>query len=58
LNNSEIFQIGDHTPITDPPTQREWMIDHKENLTGTKNEYVPYTTTRPKIEAWVPPKNN
>jgi len=26
------------------------------NPTGTAEQYVPYSTTKPKIEAWVPPK--
>ncbi|XP_037958551.1 probable NADH dehydrogenase [ubiquinone] 1 alpha subcomplex subunit 12 [Teleopsis dalmanni] len=43
-----------------PPTRDgnrpkyEWMADHSENLSGTKEQYMPFTTTRPKIEAWNP----
>lgn len=46
--------------ITDiPPTKADypkhrWMIDHEENLTGTPAQYVPYSTTRPKIASWKP----
>jgi NADH dehydrogenase (ubiquinone) 1 alpha subcomplex subunit 12 len=53
-----------HYICDEPPTKDtklvdyKWMIDHKENLTGTKQKYVPYSTTRPKIEAWKPPQNN
>lgn len=32
----------------------KWMLDHSENLTGTKHAYMPYSTTKPKIEAWDP----
>lgn len=32
----------------------KWLADHTENLTGTKEQYMPYSTTRPKIEAWRP----
>lgn len=32
-----------------------WMSDHSENFTGTPDQYVPYSTTRPKIEPWKPP---
>ena len=45
----------DQTPVTNPPVQRKWMIDHKENTTGTKECYVPYNTSIPKIESWKPP---
>ena len=27
-----------------------------DTLMGSKNAYMPYTTTKPKIEAWVPPR--
>ncbi|XP_059146749.1 NADH dehydrogenase [ubiquinone] 1 alpha subcomplex subunit 12-like [Physella acuta] len=47
--------IADEPPSTNPLPQRKWMADYTENLTGTPQEYVPYTTTKPKIEAWVPP---
>lgn len=33
-----------------------WMQDGNENMTGTPQQYVPYSTTRPKIQAWQPPK--
>ncbi len=52
-----LHYIGDETPIDSPPTRRDWMIDHKENLTGTAKEYVAYSTTKPKVHAWIPPKN-
>ncbi|XP_055547284.1 probable NADH dehydrogenase [ubiquinone] 1 alpha subcomplex subunit 12 [Wyeomyia smithii] len=35
-----------------------WMLDHSENLSGTKYAYMPYSTTTPKVEAWVPPKDS
>lgn len=31
-----------------------WMDRHTENLTGTSKQYVPYSTTRPKIIPWKP----
>lgn len=47
----------DETPIDNPPVKRKWMVDvHTENLSGTKECYVPYSTTRPKIESWQPPQ--
>jgi len=48
-----------------PPTvegshvQHAWIdTQHPGNLnaTGTSAQYVPYSTTKPKVEAWVPPK--
>lgn len=47
--------MTDDTPVDKPPTMRKWMIDHQENMTGTKECYVPYSTTGPKIESWKPP---
>ncbi|KAJ9582281.1 hypothetical protein L9F63_003410 [Diploptera punctata] len=48
----------DLPPHKDPTRPKyPWMLEHKENLSGTKDGYVPYSTTRPKIEAWVPPKS-
>ncbi|KAJ3655301.1 hypothetical protein Zmor_014436 [Zophobas morio] len=34
----------------------KWMADHTENMTGTVGQYMPYSTTRPKIEPWIPQK--
>ena len=45
----------DETPIEKPPVKRKWIADHEENKTGTKDIYVPYSTTKPKIESWTPP---
>uniref|UniRef100_A0A182YN83 NADH dehydrogenase [ubiquinone] 1 alpha subcomplex subunit 12 n=1 Tax=Anopheles stephensi TaxID=30069 RepID=A0A182YN83_ANOST len=49
---------------TDLPPNRDgnrphysWMIDHSENVSGTKDAYMPYSTTRPKVEAWDPKKS-
>merc|ERR1712154_643234 len=48
-----------HYITDDPPTKdgtmlprRQWMSEHYENFSGTSKEYVPYSTTRPKVEAW------
>ncbi|XP_050502112.1 probable NADH dehydrogenase [ubiquinone] 1 alpha subcomplex subunit 12 [Diabrotica virgifera virgifera] len=46
----------DLTPDKDPSRPKyKWMADHTENLSGTPGQYMPYSTTRPKIEAWTPP---
>lgn len=52
-----------HYMTDDPPTkvlpaERKFIQAHETNKTGTKLEYVPYSTTRPKIEEWQPPRNN
>ena len=39
-----------------PPPQYKWIKDHEPNMSGTPGQYVPYTTTLPKIQSWVPPK--
>lgn len=46
--------MTDDPPSTHPPTPRKFIIDHKKNMSGTKEEYVPYSTTRPKMEFWKP----
>ena len=48
----------DFPPTKVPPTSYKWMQDHRENLSGTSEQYVPYTTTPPKIQTWVPPKKS
>lgn len=49
--------ITDQTPVEKPPEQKKWMMEHEENLSATPDEYVPYSTTRTKIESWTPPQN-
>ncbi|XP_019872004.2 probable NADH dehydrogenase [ubiquinone] 1 alpha subcomplex subunit 12 [Aethina tumida] len=47
----------DRLPSEDPSRPcYDWMLEHTENLSGTTAQYMPYSTTRPKISAWVPPK--
>ncbi|CAG9764354.1 unnamed protein product [Ceutorhynchus assimilis] len=48
----------DYIPECDPgrPSPNyKWMLEHTENFTGTPGQYMPYSTTMPKIHAWVPP---
>ncbi|XP_074644808.1 NADH dehydrogenase [ubiquinone] 1 alpha subcomplex subunit 12-like [Tubulanus polymorphus] len=52
-----LHYIADEPPTVVPPVKHRWLMDHVENKSGTSGEYVPYSTTRPKIESWVPPKN-
>lgn len=56
----------DKTPLEKAPVHYDWMPDHTPNtsgssagadtLMGSKNAYMPYTTTKPKVESWVPPQ--
>jgi len=46
----------DQPPTVKPPVQYKWIVDHTENKSGTSAQYVPYTTTRQKVQQWVPPK--
>eukprot|EP00051_Salpingoeca_urceolata_P020365 m.304475 g.304475 ORF g.304475 m.304475 type:complete len:128 (-) comp19604_c0_seq1:96-479(-) len=48
-----LHYITDKTPTNDKPS---WGAPFVENLTGTKQAYVPYSTTKPKIQAWQPPQ--
>lgn len=48
----------DLTPDKDPSRPNyKWMAKHTENLSGTPGQFMPYSTTRPKIEPWIPHKN-
>lgn len=53
-----LHYIGDVPPTKGQLTEHKWMIDHKDNMTGTSERYMPYSTTRPKIEAWKPPTSS
>jgi len=50
-----LSDMTDTPPTVKPPLQHRWMIDHIENKTGTQQRYVPYSTTRAKIQSWQPP---
>ena len=50
-----MHHMTDETPIEKPPTPRKWVVDHLQNKTGTNDIYVPYSTTKPRIESWKPP---
>ena len=50
-----LHYMTDDPPSTTPLPRRKWMLPHDENLSGTDQQYIPYSTTRPKIEAWKPP---
>lgn len=47
----------DLTPDKDPSRPNyKWMVKHTENPSGTPQQFMPYSTTKSKIEAWVPGK--
>ncbi|CAH1642899.1 unnamed protein product [Spodoptera littoralis] len=47
----------DLPPHQDPSRPKyKWMADFTENMSGTTGQYVPYSTTRSKVEPWVPKK--
>ncbi|ELT96072.1 hypothetical protein CAPTEDRAFT_164106 [Capitella teleta] len=50
-----MHHMTDDPPTVVPPVNYKWLPLHKENKTGTAGEYVPYSTTRPRIQAWQPP---
>lgn len=51
-----MHHMTDQPPSTHPLETHRWSLPYEENLSGTNKQYVPYSTTRPKIEAWSPPK--
>ncbi|KAG7207295.1 hypothetical protein KM043_008963 [Ampulex compressa] len=45
----------DLPPYKDPTRPKyKWMMEHTPNVSGTDRAYMPYSTTKPKIEAWKP----
>ena len=44
----------DEPPTVKPPVQYKWMKEHTENVSGTKDSYMTYSTTRSKIASWKP----
>ncbi|EDV25222.1 NADH dehydrogenase [ubiquinone] 1 alpha subcomplex subunit 12 [Trichoplax sp. H2] len=51
-----IHFMTDDPPTIDPPVERKFLSGHKSNMTGSYREYVPYSTTRRKIDSWSPPQ--
>lgn len=62
LYNSWFRHRWIHHQCDEPPTegkrlpQYDWMEKHEQNWTGTSRAYMPWSTTRPKIQAWTPPE--
>ncbi|XP_065559104.1 probable NADH dehydrogenase [ubiquinone] 1 alpha subcomplex subunit 12 [Artemia franciscana] len=48
----------DIPPTVRPPVNYKWMADHTENYSGTDKAWTPYSTTKPKIQPWKPPKKD
>ncbi|KRX60980.1 NSFL1 cofactor p47, partial [Trichinella sp. T9] len=44
----------DIPPTVERVKQRSWMLPNVENMSGTEKRFITYSTTRTKIEAWVP----
>ena len=53
-----LHYMTDDPPTTVPPEEKKFLKNHVSNNTGSKKEYVPYSTTTPKIQAWEGPKKN
>ncbi|TRY58399.1 hypothetical protein DNTS_018484 [Danionella cerebrum] len=52
-----LHSITDNPPTTHPPDPKKFLAKvHQLNLSGSNKCYVPYPTTRKKIQEWVPPK--
>uniref|UniRef100_A0A914BX96 NADH dehydrogenase [ubiquinone] 1 alpha subcomplex subunit 12 n=1 Tax=Acrobeloides nanus TaxID=290746 RepID=A0A914BX96_9BILA len=55
-----LHHICDDPPTIDNPVpegdiRKKWLLDHRENNSLDPNlKYVPYSTTRTKIQAWEP----
>ncbi|XP_065841693.1 NADH dehydrogenase [ubiquinone] 1 alpha subcomplex subunit 12-like [Oscarella lobularis] len=49
-----LHSMTDDPPTKVPPVKRKFRQDHVENVSGTSRQYVPYSTTRQKIQSWEP----
>ncbi|KAK0397919.1 hypothetical protein QR680_002338 [Steinernema hermaphroditum] len=50
-----LHHISNETPVEKPPNNPHWVLQHEENLSIIpEKKYVPYSTTRAKIEGWQP----
>ncbi|OXB59849.1 UNVERIFIED_CONTAM: hypothetical protein H355_002384 [Colinus virginianus] len=56
LRHRWLHSMTDDPPTTHPPVARKFIWEnHEFNLSGTPRQYVPYSTTRKKIQEWIPP---
>jgi NADH dehydrogenase (ubiquinone) 1 alpha subcomplex subunit 12/NADH dehydrogenase [ubiquinone] 1 alpha subcomplex assembly factor 2 len=46
-----MHKMTDKLPTT---AENNWQLEHSRNATATQAQYVPYSTVKPKIEAWTP----
>ncbi|XP_034019066.1 NADH dehydrogenase [ubiquinone] 1 alpha subcomplex subunit 12 [Thalassophryne amazonica] len=52
-----LHAMTDDPPTTHPLPPKKFLAEvHQLNVSGTPQQYVPYSTTRKKIHEWVPPK--
>ncbi|VDP95501.1 unnamed protein product [Echinostoma caproni] len=50
-----LHHMTDETPVDKPPDKKNWTLPHSENTTlDATKKYIPYSTTRPKVEPWKP----
>ncbi|KAI6187096.1 NADH:ubiquinone oxidoreductase domain containing protein [Aphelenchoides besseyi] len=49
------FYITDVPPTEAKQVNHKWLMEHRENTSIYQDEkYIPYSTTRPKVQAWQP----
>lgn len=46
--------MTEYPPTVEQLVSHGWMLEHKQNLTGTKDAYVAQSTVKPKIQSWQP----
>ncbi|VDM71306.1 unnamed protein product [Strongylus vulgaris] len=50
-----LHHITDQTPEEKPLKTEKWVLQHEENLSIFEDKkYIPYSTTRTKIQGWQP----
>ncbi|KAL4227064.1 NADH dehydrogenase 1 alpha subcomplex subunit 12 ndufa12/DAP13 [Mactra antiquata] len=48
----------EESPVENPAPDRQWYGPHIDNRSGSKDEYVPYSTAKPKVQSWTPPQTD
>ena len=46
--------MTEYPPTVEKPVKYDWMLTHQENMSGTKQAYMPHSTVKPKVQAWSP----
>eukprot|EP00048_Salpingoeca_helianthica_P015419 m.226680 g.226680 ORF g.226680 m.226680 type:complete len:133 (-) comp17009_c0_seq1:20-418(-) len=49
-----LHYMTDDVPTSSNTPKQGWQLEHSVQLLKDNRDYVPYSTTKPKVEAWSP----